>query len=113
MKSKSSRLPTAVVRVMCTGRVVGGDVLRAFENGAAGVLIVGCANDDCHYGFGSSVANENVRHVSDILSLLGLERERLQFTRVPSEDGPDLKSVMENFIQEIEKLDVNPIGEVR
>lgn len=110
LRCVSSRLPAEMIGVMCTGRVRGGDVLRAFEKGAGGVLILGCANDDCHYGFGSRSGDENLKRVSDVLSLLGIEQERLRVARVPAEGTPDLADVVENFITEIEKLGKTPIG---
>ncbi len=110
MRSASSRLPTGIVPVMCTGRVGGGDVLRAFERGAAGVLVVGCANEDCHYGFGSQAANENLRRVSEILSLLGIDPRRVQSIRIPAEDRPDLVDVIRNFSAEIKKVGTDTIG---
>ena len=38
-----------VVRVMCTGRVDPQFVLKAYDEGADGVLILGCHPGDCHY----------------------------------------------------------------
>ena len=37
-----------MIRVMCSGRIQPGFVLRAFEKGADGVLVSGCHFGDCH-----------------------------------------------------------------
>jgi coenzyme F420-reducing hydrogenase delta subunit/ferredoxin len=93
--------PAQLIQVMCIGRVVPGDVLKAFEKGAKGVLMVGCADDDCHYGFGSCAACENLQQASDMLSLLGIERDRFAIVQVPVENAPNLSGLVEDFITEI------------
>ena len=47
-----------MIRVMCSGRIQPGFVLRAFEKGADGVLVSGCHFGDCHYIFGNERAVE-------------------------------------------------------
>ena len=47
-----------MIRVMCSGRIQPGFVLRAFEKGADGVLVSGCHFGDCHYVFGNHRALE-------------------------------------------------------
>jgi coenzyme F420-reducing hydrogenase delta subunit len=93
--------PAELIHVMCIGRVVPGDVLKAFEKGAKGVLMLGCADDDCHYGFGSCAASENLQQVSDMVSLLGIERDRLGIGQVPAQNAPNLSGLVEDFITEI------------
>ena len=41
------------IRVMCSGRVEPQFVLEALQNGADGVLILGCHPGDCHYKEGN------------------------------------------------------------
>jgi len=106
-------LPAETVGVMCIGRVTGGDVLRAFERGAAGVLIIGCGHDDCHYGFGCQTAVENVRRISDMLSLLGVNPDRLRILHAPAQDGPGLRDSVEDFLDTMEKIGMPPMGMTR
>ncbi len=110
LKYESDGLPAEIIRVMCTGRVTGGDILKAFQKGAAGVLIVGCANDDCHYGFGRRAADENLKHVSDILSLLGFGPERLRVLQISAEGGQELADMVKDFLKYIENLGDIPTG---
>jgi len=42
-----------IIRVMCSGRVDPTFVLKAFREGADGVLICGCHPGDCHYQEGN------------------------------------------------------------
>jgi NADPH-dependent glutamate synthase beta subunit-like oxidoreductase/coenzyme F420-reducing hydrogenase delta subunit len=77
-----------VIELMCLGRLSAGDLLRVFELGAAGVLILGCAKEQCHYGFGSRVAEGNLQRLSALLELLGIPADRLRVLR-NTEAGPE------------------------
>jgi len=77
-----------VIELMCLGRLSAGDLLRAFELGAAGVLILGCTEEQCHYGFGSRVAEGKLQRLCALLELLGIPADRLRVLR-SSEAGPE------------------------
>ena len=65
-----------IIRTMCMGRVNPGHVLKAFEMGADGVVLVGCKPGTCRYGSGTATARENTEDTRDIIRLLGLRKER-------------------------------------
>jgi coenzyme F420-reducing hydrogenase delta subunit len=62
---------------MCIGRINQALILRSFEYGADGVILLECLDDDCRYGPGPGVGHENVRRVRKLLHLLGIGQERL------------------------------------
>jgi len=66
------------IRVMCLGRLHPGLVLKAFELGADGVLLLGCPPGECHYQFGNQRAEEFFQETQAIAHLLGIEDERLK-----------------------------------
>jgi coenzyme F420-reducing hydrogenase delta subunit len=86
---------------MCLGRLSAGDLLRAFELGAAGVLILGCAEERCHYGFGSRVAEGNLQRLCALLELLGIPADRLRFLRKPEAGPEELALEVESSINEL------------
>ena len=52
--SRLKQQPNArLIRVPCTGRIDPVFIIKAFENGADGVLISGCHPGDCHYNAGN------------------------------------------------------------
>ena len=53
-----------IVRVMCTGRIDTLFVLKAFADGADGVLVSGCHFGDCHYLAGNYKAATAVTSVT-------------------------------------------------
>ena len=48
-----------MIRVMCSGRIQPGFVLKAFEKGADGVLVSGCHFGDCHYILATSAPSSS------------------------------------------------------
>ena len=61
--------PTDVraVRVMCTGRVDPLFIMKAFQDGADGVLVSGCHFGDCHYLEGNYKCAKRMFLVKNIL----------------------------------------------
>ena len=88
-----------VIRVMCAARVSVSLLLKSFEKGADGVVIVGCRLDNCQNGKGPEMAAENLEHTHEILSLLGLERERLQFKYYLAHESERLSLDLHRFVE--------------
>jgi coenzyme F420-reducing hydrogenase delta subunit/NAD-dependent dihydropyrimidine dehydrogenase PreA subunit len=89
------------IRVMCLGRLSPGIILKVFEQGAAGVLLLGCRSDECHYGFGNRHAEETVRVAGHLIELFGYSAKRLKMEQmIPGETDAWLEKV-ESFMAEI------------
>jgi heterodisulfide reductase subunit A-like polyferredoxin/coenzyme F420-reducing hydrogenase delta subunit len=56
-----------IIRVPCAGQVDVFHILKAFEKGAAGVLVMGCEEGACHHITGNTRAKERVRYCSTLL----------------------------------------------
>ncbi len=61
-----------IIKVPCTGRVDITHVLKAFEDGADGVYLVGCLEGDCHYLVGNIRAKKRVEYLKHILDECGV-----------------------------------------
>jgi coenzyme F420-reducing hydrogenase delta subunit len=97
---KGLTIPSAVkiVRVSCLSRVPSGLLLQVFEMGAAGVILIGCADHHCHYGTDKNWVEQNLNKVRAIMELLGLQRERLGLWRLDSTDGAELVAKLHEFV---------------
>jgi F420-non-reducing hydrogenase iron-sulfur subunit len=77
----SSRKPhpanVKIVRVMCSGQVDPQFVLKAFVQGADGVMVLGCHPGDCHYHEGNIQALKRFRLMRRVLPQLGIDPTRL------------------------------------
>ena len=99
-----------VIRVMCAARINTALLLKAFEKGADGVLIVGCSIDNCQNGAGPEVAAQGIEHTCKILKLLGLESERLQFKYYLAHESKRLSSDLHQLVKQIRGLGKSPIS---
>jgi len=99
-----------MIRVMCSGRVEPGFVLRAFEKGADGVLVSGCHFGDCHYVFGNERAVEQFEKTKSLVGLLGLEPERLRLEWISAAEGARFAAIVDEFIDQVRALGPTPFS---
>ena len=97
---KGLRYPASVkvVRVSCLSRMHSGLILKAFELGADGVMLLGCNPGNCHFEIDAGLIEQEYEKTRNILGLLGLREERLALTRLPGGDGPGFVKQVTNFI---------------
>ena len=76
-----------IIRMMCSGMVDPKYVIKAFLDGADGVLIGGCWPGDCHYINGNMKARRRIALVHEILERFGIDRERLWLRWVAASEG--------------------------
>ena len=93
-----------VVRVMCSGRVSPELVLRAFREGADGVLVLGCHIGDCHYVSGNHRTAKRIPVLRRILEYIGIEPERLRLDWVSSAEALKFQQVVNEFTETIKEL---------
>jgi len=93
-----------VVRVMCSGRVDPAFILKAFENGADGVLVGGCHIGDCHYQRGNETAKEQVEMTKELLQKIGINGQRLRLEWVSASEGQRFAQVVTEFTKEVSEL---------
>jgi coenzyme F420-reducing hydrogenase delta subunit/ferredoxin len=75
------------IRVPCTGRIDPLLIVKAFEQGADGVLVSGCHPGDCHYVQGNMVARRRFTALRSLMEFLGLDSRRLHFAWVSASEG--------------------------
>jgi F420-non-reducing hydrogenase iron-sulfur subunit len=99
-----------IIRVMCSGRIHPGFVLRAFEQGADGVMVSGCHPGDCHYDFGNRRASEQFEKTRNVVRLLGLEGERLRLEWISAAEGPRFAGLIDEFTDQVRRLGPSPFS---
>jgi len=90
-----------VIRVMCSGRVDPTFVVKAFLEGADGVLIAGCHPGDCHYQEGNYKALRRYRLLKKVLPEYGIEPERLRLEWVAASEGDRFAKIVDGFTEQI------------
>ena len=92
------------IRVMCTGRVAPSFILRAFQQGADGVLIAGCHPGDCHYQEGNFKALRRVRLLKRVLREFGIDERRLRLEWISASEGEKFANVTTEFTEQVRAL---------
>jgi F420-non-reducing hydrogenase iron-sulfur subunit len=93
-----------VVRVMCSGRVEPGFILKAFQQGADGVLICGCHPGDCHYQDGNNKTARRIPLLKKMLAQFGIEDERVRLEWVSASEGDRFASIVNEMTEQVRKL---------
>jgi F420-non-reducing hydrogenase iron-sulfur subunit len=93
-----------IIRVMCSGRVDPQFVLKAFQEGADGVMVLGCHPGDCHYKEGNFKTLRRMKLLEKMLVQFGIEKERLQLDWVSASEGERFAQVTQTMLERIKKL---------
>jgi F420-non-reducing hydrogenase iron-sulfur subunit len=92
------------IRVMCSGRVDPQFVLKAFRQGADGVLIAGCHPGECHYVSGNIKALRRFILLKTTLRQWGIEEARLQLVWASASEGTVLAEKVNQMTEEVRAL---------
>lgn len=92
------------VRVPCSGRVSPELVMRAFDEGADGVLVLGCHIGECHYDTGNHRTAKRLPILQALLSFTGLEPERLRLDWVSASESERYCRIVNEFSTKIQEL---------
>jgi len=104
IKYPSSILP---IRVMCSSRVDPLFVIKAYLNGADGILVTGCHPGDCHYQEGNYFTRRRFVMLKKVVENVGLESDRLRLSWVSASEGQKYAKVATEFTKKIKELGEN------
>ena len=90
-----------LIRVMCSARVSIKMMQRAFEGGAAGVLVAGCEFPTCHYIQGNYAAEARVKRARKKLAKAGYDPAKLWNIWCSAADGPKFADTMRAMVKEL------------
>jgi coenzyme F420-reducing hydrogenase delta subunit len=93
-----------IIRVPCSGRVDPLLVLKALQDGADGVMVLGCHPGDCHYQQGNYFAQRRYALMHRLLEFTGLESERLHVDWVSASEGKKFAEVVTRFTDQVRAL---------
>jgi len=94
-----------IIPVPCAGRVDVIHILKAFEKGAAGVLLLGCEDGACHHVTGNVRGKQRVEYTRMLLKEVGIDERRLRtFNLAPNAPHKFIRVVNE-FDEEMGELE--------
>ena len=94
----------SAIRVMCTGRFDPQFVLKAFERGADGVIILACHPGDCHYKEQNYRMIQRHRIILRMLKQFGIDPRRCRLDFVSAAEGEKYAHVMRDVVASIKEL---------
>lgn len=100
-----------IIKVMCSGRIDPQFILKAFREGADGVLILACHPGDCHYKEGNYRAFQRFKMLLRLLEEQGIEQQRCRFDYVSAGESDKYVKVIDETIQGVKKL--GPLSEYK
>jgi len=93
-----------VIRVPCSGRINPLFIFKALAEGADGVMVSGCHPGDCHYISGNRYAKRKLAVLRRLLETIGIEPERIHFTRLSASEGAKYAEEVSAFVDRVRKL---------
>ena len=83
-------------------------LIKAFETGADGVIVVTCKKGECRYLEGSIRAQKRAEAVDALLQEIGMGKGRMAVIQLKEGGTEQLIGEIEDFLDEIKKK-VNPV----
>ncbi len=94
-----------IIRVMCSGRIDPSFVLKAFLEGADGIIVSGChPPGDCHYGEGNYKTFRRMPLLERLLEQYGIEKERFHWGWISAAEAREWARLTEEFTGQIRDL---------
>jgi coenzyme F420-reducing hydrogenase delta subunit len=98
-----------IIRTPCTGRLEVNYFMKAFEDGADGVLVAGCLEGGCHFTEGNLWAKRQVHAARDLLAEIGVEQERLRMVNMSAAMARPLTDTLLDMVETVRQLGPSPM----
>lgn len=103
--NRTKYLPNVLpIKVPCSARMDPQLVLKAFSEGADGVLLAGCHPGDCHYLRGNYKALRRYNLLKKFVTQMGIEDERLRLEWISASEGSRYAEVVNDMSNKVQKL---------
>lgn len=93
-----------MVRLPCSGRIDPQFMIKAFEQGADGVIVSGCHPGDCHYNEGNYYARRRNTAFRGLMEFNGIDIERIEFSWISAAEAIKWTEVIDAFTDKVREL---------
>jgi len=76
-------------------------LMKAFENGADGIIVSGCHPNDCHYTSGNFHARRRWIVFRSLLDFMGFDTDRITFSWVSAAEGTKWAGLVDETTEKI------------
>jgi coenzyme F420-reducing hydrogenase delta subunit len=95
------------IPIICGGKIEVETILRAFRDGADGVMILGCPDGQCHFQDGNFQLQKRLALLGKVLDQFGIDQRRL---RAVFAFDPEGTSIPERYARMLRELRELPLG---
>jgi coenzyme F420-reducing hydrogenase delta subunit len=92
------------IPVLCSGKVDVETILRAFHQGAEGVLILGCPDGRCHFQDGNFQLQKRLVLLGKVLDQFGIDQRRVRAEFAFDPDGGSINERCAAMIDHLRRL---------
>jgi len=100
---KEKHAGKALVGIPCVAKLKAIDLMRAFEHGADGVLVIGCPEDECTYQEGEYWGGRRVLEAKKLLGELGMG-DRLELQHISGLNLDQFDAAVAEFADKIKSM---------
>jgi coenzyme F420-reducing hydrogenase delta subunit len=79
-------------------------LLKAFANGADGIIVSGCHPNDCHYTSGNFHAKRRWIMFKELMDFMGVDMNRITFSWVSAAEGAKWAEVVNSTVTRLREL---------
>lgn len=98
--------------VPCAGRIETVHLLTALEQGADGVLVFACHEENCQYRRGNIRAKSRLLYAGTLLERIGMEKVRIEFCNLATNSGVKFSEVLTEKVEQLRKLGPNKFAKI-
>jgi F420-non-reducing hydrogenase iron-sulfur subunit len=96
------------IKMACSSMVKDVFLLRAFEAGADGVIVLVCPEGQCRYLEGNLRAKKRVGWVQHLLDEIGLDGRRMLFSNMEAGNDDAVHQTVDHILKNLAVLGPNP-----
>ena len=96
------------IPVTCSSKVDTTYILKAFQKGADGVLVLGCPECRCHFEDGNLRTEKKIYLLQRVLEAYGIEKDRIKIISASNPDGNRIAQLIDEM-----KRDLVGLGPVK
>ncbi len=101
LKKISYNPNTFIIRVPCTGRIDTNFIIKSFELGFDGVMIIGCRQDACRYIDGIEKIGNKIKLLKEIIS--PKYKDRILLEHMNAVEGVKFAEISNSFFQKLKE----------
>lgn len=96
------------IKMACSSMVKDVFLLKAFEAGADGVVVLVCPEGQCRYVEGNIRAKKRVKWVQNLLDEIELDGRRLSIKNISPGDNAAAEQIIDDVLKNLAELGPNP-----